>query len=92
MSHETKRLFQIRNIAVRPRCLIMTDAEIEQQAKNISWRGSTINRTGAIFSNKYTANTLFNYTGRPSRKIASVATPIKDVDPPYASVTPPTTD
>ena len=85
MSHETKRLFQIRNIAVRPRCLIMTDAEIDQQAKNISWRGSTIN-TNTIFSNKYTANTLFNYTGRPSR-----TTDTRE-DPPYASVTPPATD
>jgi hypothetical protein len=80
---DTKKLFQIRNIPVRPRCLIMTDAEIEQKGKSISWRGSTMN-TNTIFSNKYTANTLFNYTGRPSR--------IKAEDPPYASVTPPATD
>lgn len=82
---DTKKLFQLRNISVRPRCLIMTDAEIEQKGKNISWRGSTIN-TNTIFSNKYTANTLFNYTGRPSR----IKTEAED--PPYASVTPPATD
>lgn len=73
-------------------CMILDDEEVEKRGAAgadaaVQWRTATPKNT--IFSTNYVANTLFSYTGRkPVRQPMFV----EDEDPPYAPVTPPTTD